>query len=632
MEEIPSWYSPIGHLLATAGIGAGTVAFALSRLSGVSALEAVLVPVAGFVIANGFEWRVHKDVLHKRRFPFGELFDRHTPNHHVVSLQGRRHRWQRLRRGEIIRRLLLHPDVELVRVASIDYVGEPLSRGAPEPRGARRLVFENLSARRGGGRAWTSCSSGCRTRSRRTSRAGARSRRARRSSICRGLPAEDVAAIRDILRRRAPLPRAARRARVRPARAEPRAPSAARATSPRPAASPRRSSSACSRSRRRAGSTARSRRSASPARAAAASPQAGTHHPVRAVNLKTYKPLSHQHMPEIAQTLDARGRRRLRAPLRAGVGAALARHLRDVVRPRRREAIPKERAQEAFARPTRASRSCACRRSACPRWSAVAGSNYVEVGFEYGPARSSTRTLACFSAIDNLIKGGAGQAVQSMNLVLGLDETLARRSGRLPVSASVGEGRSRARGPEHGEARRRGHRVARARARSPRRRARSSKVGPRRRRARRRPAGDEAAEGPRPEPKQIAGRRVTDEATLDVMKMVVAGKLNVDLCARSSSAGARPSASTARARGVDRRREAPAARLLGRGPEPDRSRAGRRRDRRHERRCSICSRTAGYTPVLACLGAARTGRSTTSTPTSWRRAWPSLGARTASCS
>lgn len=33
----------------------------------------------------------------------------------------------------------------------------------------------------------------------------------------------------------------------------------------------------------------------------------------------------------------------------------------------------------------------------------------------------------CFSAIDNLIKGGAGQAVQSMNIVLGLDETLSLR-------------------------------------------------------------------------------------------------------------------------------------------------------------------------------------------------------------
>ena len=39
------------------------------------------------------------------------------------------------------------------------------------------------------------------------------------------------------------------------------------------------------------------------------------------------------------------------------------------------------------------------------------------------------------------------------------------------------------------------------------------------------------------ETKQIAGRRVTDAATLDVMKMIVAGKLNVDLCATLQAAG-----------------------------------------------------------------------------------------------
>lgn len=39
------------------------------------------------------------------------------------------------------------------------------------------------------------------------------------------------------------------------------------------------------------------------------------------------------------------------------------------------------------------------------------------------------------------------------------------------------------------------------------------------------------------ETKQIAGRRVTDAATLDVMKMVLAGKLNVDLCAIMNAAG-----------------------------------------------------------------------------------------------
>ncbi len=39
------------------------------------------------------------------------------------------------------------------------------------------------------------------------------------------------------------------------------------------------------------------------------------------------------------------------------------------------------------------------------------------------------------------------------------------------------------------------------------------------------------------ETKQVAGRRVTDAATLDVMKMVLAGKLNVDLCATLNAAG-----------------------------------------------------------------------------------------------
>ncbi|MSP26663.1 MAG: acetylglutamate kinase [Myxococcales bacterium] len=41
-------------------------------------------------------------------------------------------------------------------------------------------------------------------------------------------------------------------------------------------------------------------------------------------------------------------------------------------------------------------------------------------------------------------------------------------------------------------------------------------------------------------PRQIAGRRVTDEAALDVLKMVVGGKLNIDACAALVHAGARP--------------------------------------------------------------------------------------------
>ncbi|MSP26383.1 MAG: N-acetyl-gamma-glutamyl-phosphate reductase, partial [Myxococcales bacterium] len=46
--------------------------------------------------------------------------------------------------NELIRRLLLHPEVELVRVTSIDYVGERLAAAHPNLEGMSDLAFENL--------------------------------------------------------------------------------------------------------------------------------------------------------------------------------------------------------------------------------------------------------------------------------------------------------------------------------------------------------------------------------------------------------------------------------------------------------------------------------------------------------
>jgi LysW-gamma-L-alpha-aminoadipyl-6-phosphate/LysW-L-glutamyl-5-phosphate reductase len=50
----------------------------------------------------------------------------------------------------------------------------------------------------------------------------------------------------------------------------------------------------------------------------------------------------------------------------------------------------------------------------------VAGSNYADVGFEL---EEGTNRVVAVAAIDNLVKGAAGSAVQSMNLMFGLDET-----------------------------------------------------------------------------------------------------------------------------------------------------------------------------------------------------------------
>jgi N-acetyl-gamma-glutamyl-phosphate/LysW-gamma-L-alpha-aminoadipyl-6-phosphate reductase len=51
----------------------------------------------------------------------------------------------------------------------------------------------------------------------------------------------------------------------------------------------------------------------------------------------------------------------------------------------------------------------------------LAGTNYCDIGFERD---SATRRLVVISAIDNLMKGAAGQAVQAFNIMHGFDERM----------------------------------------------------------------------------------------------------------------------------------------------------------------------------------------------------------------
>ena len=50
----------------------------------------------------------------------------------------------------------------------------------------------------------------------------------------------------------------------------------------------------------------------------------------------------------------------------------------------------------------------------------LAGSNYCDIGFERDP---HSNRLVVISALDNLMKGAAGQAVQAFNIAQGFDET-----------------------------------------------------------------------------------------------------------------------------------------------------------------------------------------------------------------
>jgi len=68
-----------------------------------------------------------------------------------------------------------------------------------------------------------------------------------------------------------------------------------------------------------------------------------------------------------------------------------------------------------------------------PEPKAVAGTNTAEVGFELDPGNER---VVVFGAIDNMMKGSAGQAVHAANLALGLEETAGLEfSGLHPVGA-----------------------------------------------------------------------------------------------------------------------------------------------------------------------------------------------------
>lgn len=160
---------------------------------------------------------------------------------------------------------------------------------------------------------------------------------------------------------------------------------------------------------------------------AGVTPSPTTHHPVRSKNLRAYRPLLHTHAPEIQEALTRAGARELvidfvpvAAPLGRGILAtSFARVPEEVDAARLRAAFTESFAAEPFV---------VLPQKRLPEVVAVAGSNYAEVGFALGDARTNAgvreRVVTTFSALDNLVKGGAGQAIQNLNLMLGLDETL----------------------------------------------------------------------------------------------------------------------------------------------------------------------------------------------------------------
>jgi LysW-gamma-L-alpha-aminoadipyl-6-phosphate/LysW-L-glutamyl-5-phosphate reductase len=152
-------------------------------------------------------------------------------------------------------------------------------------------------------------------------------------------------------------------------------------------------------------------------------PSPTTHHPVRAHNLRAYRPLEHQHSPEIVETLTGAGARELTlafvpvsAPLTRGIFATAFFRVSADVDPDELLALPRRAyASERFVRVPEAR---------LPEVVGVIGSNTAEVGVVLGAVEGRTRVVTCFAALDNLVKGGAGQVIQNLNLMYGFDEAL----------------------------------------------------------------------------------------------------------------------------------------------------------------------------------------------------------------
>jgi len=144
-----------------------------------------------------------------------------------------------------------------------------------------------------------------------------------------------------------------------------------------------------------------------------ATPKRGTHHPERFVNLKAYKVLRHQHTPEIEaflSTLGAFGRLHfvpLSAPLDRGILATVFFELSDVT------ADPVVQLEAAYA-----AHPLIRVRSASPELRHVRGTGFCDLHVQ----RDGTQ-VTVLAAIDNLGKGAAAQAVQCLNLSVGLPTT-----------------------------------------------------------------------------------------------------------------------------------------------------------------------------------------------------------------
>jgi N-acetyl-gamma-glutamyl-phosphate/LysW-gamma-L-alpha-aminoadipyl-6-phosphate reductase len=156
--------------------------------------------------------------------------------------------------------------------------------------------------------------------------------------------------------------------------------------------------------------------------AAGDTPHLSTHHPERSGSVRSFQPTGHRHTAEIAQELAFGQPPAVHfsgTAIEAVRGVLATSHvfLKDGVEEKDIWKVYRaEYGEEPFIRIVKERQGI----YRYPEPKILAGSNFCDVGFEKDPR--GTR-LVVMSALDNLVKGAAGNGVQAMNVAVGLPET-----------------------------------------------------------------------------------------------------------------------------------------------------------------------------------------------------------------
>ena len=145
-------------------------------------------------------------------------------------------------------------------------------------------------------------------------------------------------------------------------------------------------------------------------------PVAGTHHPERNSNLYAYKPLAHRHAPEVETLAEAASGRTTKVHFVPHSGP-FARGIHVTLQAKARAPVSESQLREVF-EDAYGDAPFVQVVDGTPRIKNVVASNQCHIGLA-----ADGDTVVVMAAIDNLVKGAAGGAVQWMNRLWGLAET-----------------------------------------------------------------------------------------------------------------------------------------------------------------------------------------------------------------